>query len=495
MIQHGDLVCMNGVEGQSINGQLFFNFWGQDLPSLAARAINAKNKTKDHKRILLQEYNSSFLVEKLIPAFDGIDSETGDVDVEHVEEAMLLEDLLDDYISRLSHVDGNSFTDFCAAGQSWVSEAMICLDRACDRSSKSKDDKSKYNASKLEVLLRNYICCAFTQRVITNEQNPYAAYFDTVPFNCWGDNLSESVQKAKSRIVHRDEDSKFFDYVNNCHFFYEWFSKEYNNTLTTLSYSEFGSHEKFEELFYSLSEDYYCRLTKEHDITSDELAFAAMFWIWELRTIVEGKLRNVSVYLNTEGRSFLSGGEESVKWYYTLYEFYQEQSERLGKALARIQDDINARVDTMRMGLSSQTRSGEDTNDHQPPRTISGKRDEASNRIKFKPEPKESNINGLVFTGALPREKHQILYNIIREAVETKDYYVGFAYIKVAINLRYLRNPKFPEVERAFKRYKGKERNYSNFMGKNGKYSEENLSHEHKELLGGIEEIYKNQLG
>jgi hypothetical protein len=327
---------------------------------------------------------------------------------------------------------------------------------------------------------------ATIQEVIEDKQKPYADYFTTIPFNCWGDAFLQNVNEIKSRVIHRDEDLVFIDYSQNCRFFSDKFDKDYNKLLINLGAGEsLNPSQKMEDWLFFLVEDYYARLKQEHSVSPDGLTSVVSLWIWVATSIVNLKLNNVLIWLQSDDSAYLRDNPRTLDWYNILCKFRDEQQERLKSALERIQSDISAHISKM----------GEE---QVPPMDIThhaSKNNSDSNSDVVRRASLTSTINGIVFTSVLPKEKHQHLFEIIENAVNGQDYYIGFAYIKVAINKGYIQSPTFPKIENAFERYKGKERNYSAFMGKTGHYSEAKLTVAHRELLEEVEAKILTKLG
>ena len=341
--------------------------------------------------------------------------------------------------------------------------------------------------------MADYIFYGYIKHILQSKHSPYNDFLTTIPFNCWGYSFVEKANQAKKKAIHSQEDMYYISHYDNCRFFADFFNREYIELLPSLAEGDVNARDKMVDWICTLADDYIIRLTADHNVSPEGLEYAASLWIWEASYLINNRLFALGEIHDINSVPFRHEESRLSKEYKKLSDAYHFQKDSLQFAFKRIRNEFDTFIKNYNEGDDSQL-IGRHVGETIAQQLIEKAERENSETVVEKWESPESTINGLVFTSALAKEKHQRLYNILKHAVDTKDYYVSFAYLKVAINKGYIRNPKFPELERAFDRYKGKERNYSTFMGKRGKFSEEKLSHEHGELLTKIEIEIENQL-
>ena len=98
----------------------------------------------------------------------------------------------------------------------------------------------------------------------------------------------------------------------------------------------------------------------------------------------------------------------------------------------------------------------------------------------------------LVFVPRVSIEAQNKILKFLHEKCDGNKQFHAYAYIKAAINEKYIRDPAFSQIEKEFPQFKGKERNYSSFMGKSGKYATNFTKGKNKQILeDATEELIK----
>ena len=343
--------------------------------------------------------------------------------------------------------------------------------------------------------------------------------FDVVPFNMWKDSFDELKKSCENRIglpsskraIVFVEDNKtyFYNYLRDrCVEYCEQKVGEPSGPSNDSIDKDFRT--EIEDLVCSLFQSFHERILEE---TTEEKDVDNALLAWILRLTIE-----ISVYACTS-RDYIKAHVVPRTSDVEISDFYYDICEKVVFDMAFHYFEDSESIPLVPPGLSQkkehnpgvvvddklQKQLEEERNAYlqqwmQHSKSSSKEREEfieymliGMDNIPDKPKPSKQSkqTSTIVFSDVLTKEKQEILLGLLTSKINScAHYYEGYAYLKAAIILGYVRNPTFPEVERTFPRLKGKEQNYSGFMGKRGKFSDELISRDHKALI----ELIKSEI-